>query len=196
MRRRFLPKEPKWPLSRLMSVRRPIAAWSSTLLVLVVLTVAACGAGDGPRSQPDGDRSALSDRAAQAEEPRAVGLIGVTWVAAGFLDGGSVEPPSGPGHVRFEPNGFVTGTDGCNGFGFAASDEQDDNSTHALRYEVIGNDINFTGSPVSTLIGCSDTEYETRIRHVLRGSVTYEIDGSVLTLTAADGRGVKFTRQN
>lgn len=163
-----------------MKVRRAITSQLSALAVLLVLTAIGCGDEDAPPSS-----------APDTEEPR--GLVGVRWVASGFLDGASIEPPAEPGTVHFEENGFVAGSDGCNDFGYVASGDADDPAPDGLAYEIVGDEIRFTGSWISTLRGCSDTGYEGRIRHVLTGTVTYEIDGAKLTLTASDGAGVAFT---
>ncbi|MGK2930306.1 MAG: hypothetical protein ACSLFO_12095 [Acidimicrobiales bacterium] len=50
------------------------------------------------------------------------------------------------------------------------------------------------GLVVQTLIGCED-EYGERIRAVLTGTVTHEIEASGLTLVADDGRGVMLTAE-
>ena len=121
-------------------------------------------------------------------------LVGTEWEVTGFVDGDvamSAAAPNEPGVLRFEENGFVTGNDGCNGFGHGG--EEGGPVTDGLAYEVVGDTISFDGAPVSTQILCEDREYETRFHAVLSGTVRYEIDGENLTLLADGGRGVTFT---
>jgi heat shock protein HslJ len=108
--------------------------------------------------------------------------------------GATIDPTSGPAQISFEENGYVSGSDGCNGFGYVVGDGPAD-PADGLVYEVVGDEIVFEGSPVSTLIGCSSSEYEGRVRHVLTGTMRYELSGERLTLVATDGSGAVFTRE-
>ncbi|HJS19969.1 MAG TPA: META domain-containing protein [Anaerolineales bacterium] len=72
--------------------------------------------------------------------------------------------------LTFNEDGSVTGNSGCNGLGGT--------------YEVDGDQITF--SPfVSTLMACDDPimSQEGAMHQVLNGTVSYAIDGDVLTLT-------------
>lgn len=123
-------------------------------------------------------------------------LVGTTWEVDGFADGQepddaamsmAVDPP---GIVRFEERGFVTGDDGCNGFGFG---ETDGEATEGLRFEVDGDEVVFTGAPVRELQACPDLEeYVDRFWAALSGTVDWSIDADRLTLVGEDGRVVTF----
>lgn len=166
-----------------------------TLLLGVVAVLAigtACG-GDGDEVSSGGTSTT---RNASVSEPP---LVGTQWMVIGFVDGKATEllapPGEAAGSVRFENNGFVTGSDGCNGFGYAMEADTQP-SELGLVYQVEGDRIVLTGSPLSTLRGCPGTSYEVYgqgVRAVLQGTVTYEIDGRQLTLQATDGRGVIYT---
>ena len=177
-----------------MRAHKSFAWWMTALLVFAgVLT----GCGDGEEPASAGDASAGDASAAAAEESTSdpEELVGVLWEATGFLDAASVEAPLEPGAIHLMPNGFVTGSDGCNGFGYVESDGEPSPSD-GLLYEIEGNEITFSGDRLSTAIGCADTRYAERIEQVLAGTVTYAIEGETLTLTASDGSsGVVFTAQ-
>ena len=122
-----------------------------------------------------------------------VDLIGTTWLVDGFIEGrgpnASVSSTSHEAMLVFDGNGFVTGHDGCNDFGFAGEAGQP--PTQGLRYEVDENEIAFSGAAVTTDKACPDVETD-RFWAVLSGSVTWEIDGSRLTLHDDAGHGVSF----
>lgn len=118
-------------------------------------------------------------------------LTGTTWTVDGFVHGsgsdGAVSSVAGPAPVlRFEPEGFVTGSDGCNDFGYAG--ESGAEPTDGLRYEIDGDRITFSGGAVSTDMACPDVDTE-HFWAVVDGTVTWEIEASRLTLTA-DDRGL------
>lgn len=126
-----------------------------------------------------------------------VPLVGTTWIADGFIEGGGPDgavssAPGDPASVVFADNGFVTGDDGCNGFGYGGEAGAD--PTDGIRYEVTNDHISFSGSAVSTLIGCPDHD-PARFYAILSGSVTWTIDGDNLTLLAPDGSGVMYRAQ-
>lgn len=175
-----------------MSMPSPSRSRLPAVAALVVLTAAGCRGDVSPTSAETARIASEEGDVAADLETGTVSLVGSTWVAVGFLDGEVIDPPSAPGRLRFEPNGFVTGFDGCNGFGYATSGAGDDVVVEGLRYALIDSTIEFSGPLVSTLIGCPDTTYETRVRHVLGDTVTYDIDGDILTLAASDGSGVVF----
>jgi heat shock protein HslJ len=154
------------------------------LLLVLLLVGAGCGS--------DGDDATIESEATPDSTPE---LIDTTWVVTGFLDGDHVITIDPPGEeaarLHLEANGFVTGSDGCNGFGYA-SPSTDAAPTDGLAYVVDGSTITFEGSPVSTLIGCVDNDYEGRARAVLTGRVSYELAGDTLTLRTPDGRGVVY----
>ena len=124
-------------------------------------------------------------------------LTGTTWVVDGYIDGAGPDgsTSSAPGdtaRIVLEDNGFVTGHDGCNGFGYGG--EANAEPISGLRYEVAGDQITFSGSAVTTDMACPGIDTE-RLWAVLSGTVTWSIDGSRLTLVADDGRGVTFHAQ-
>ena len=166
------------------------SAWWITALLVFAGVITGCGDGEEPASAGDASAPAPAESTADPEE-----LVGVLWEATGFLDAASIEAPLEPGTIQFMLNGFVTGSDGCNGFGYVESDGEPQPSD-GLLYEIEGNEITFSGGRLSTLIGCADTRYMERIEQVLAGTVTYAIEGETLTLTASDGSsGVVFTAQ-
>ncbi|HAS12504.1 MAG TPA: hypothetical protein DCS55_18655 [Acidimicrobiaceae bacterium] len=123
-------------------------------------------------------------------------LVGATWEVDGFADGQDPDDAAmsmaveQPGIVRFEESGFVTGDDGCNGFGFG---ETDGEATEGLRYEVDGDEVVFTGAPVRELQACPDLEeYADRFWAALTGTATWSIDADRLVLVGEDGRVVTF----
>ena len=123
-----------------------------------------------------------------------VNLVDTTWEVTGFIDGNLAmsAPADGrqPASLVFEENGFVTGHDGCNGFGYASSAD----GGSGLRYTVDGDEITFEGEPASTEIACPGREEDVeRFHAVLRGTVTARIEASSLTLVAPDGRGVTYS---
>jgi heat shock protein HslJ len=121
-------------------------------------------------------------------------LTGTSWVVDGYVDGAGPDgvTSSAPGDTAlfvFDANGFVTGNDGCNGFGFGG--ETGAAATDGLRYEIDGNRITFTGSAVTTDMACPGVDTD-RFWAVLMDTVTWTIDGARLTLVADDDRGVTY----
>ena len=120
-------------------------------------------------------------------------LVGVMWVVTGFVDGDravELERPQRDGFLQFEPEGFVTGHDGCNGFGYTtdtATGESD-----GLAYDIGDGAISYEGGAMTQLQGCLEQEYEDRFRAILSGPVEYMLDGDTLTITSPAGRGVVF----
>lgn len=167
----------------------------TSAVVFAVLVLAAYGDGDTAMRT---ENPATTHEGPVADQP----LTGTDWTVIGFVDGDSNDlvaaPGDTPGAVRFEENGFVSGHDGCNGFGYVVDETATDaeRAELGLVYEVEAARITFTGSSLSTLRGCLGTNHERysqAVRAVLRGTVTYEIDGRQLTLRANDGRGVIYT---
>jgi len=75
--------------------------------------------------------------------------------------------------IDFDSEGRMSGNVGCNGFGGD--------------YTVDGNTITF-GPVMSTMMFCEGVaEQETGTLSVLQNTVTFVIDGSILTITSADG---------
>lgn len=118
-------------------------------------------------------------------------LVGTTWEVDGFIDvdtSMSMAPPDLPGTLVLRDDGWVTGSDGCNGIGYSDTDQP-----AGIRHRVEGDRITFEGDAVSTLRGCVEGEdYVERYRQVLRGAVTWSIEADRLTLTTEDGRGVTY----
>jgi heat shock protein HslJ len=80
--------------------------------------------------------------------------------------------------VIFGEDGTISGNVGCNNFGGD--------------YKVDGDKITF-GSISSTLMMCADpaiADQESAVLNTLTETVTFVIDGDILTLTSADGRSV------
>lgn len=139
--------------------------------------------------------TAIVLRDAEVAEPD-LPLLGTTWEVEGFADGqdpGDSAMTFGvaePGRVRFEDSGFVTGFDGCNQFGTGQAPGE---PTDGLRYEVDGDQLTLSGTPVTTEVACPDlTEYVDRFWDVLTGTVTWSVDGDQLRLVGEDGRSVTF----
>lgn len=127
-----------------------------------------------------------------------VELVGTTWVVDTFIDGAGPDgaassvPWDTPPTIVFEDNGFVTGTDGCNSFGYGG--EQGQEPSEGLAYEVDGGTIRFSGSAVTTDMACPGVD-TTLFWRVVEGDVTWEIDASRLTLTHPDGFGISATAE-
>lgn len=123
-------------------------------------------------------------------------LLDTTWEVEGFADGQDPEDSAmafgvaQPGRVRFQDDGFVTGFDGCNQFG---TGQAPDDPVDGLRYEVDGDQLAFSGTPVMTEVACPDlTEYVDRFWAVLTGTATWSVDGDQLRLVGDDGQVVTF----
>lgn len=106
----------------------------------------------------------------------AASLIG-TWklVSYGSPDNPTPAAADVDTSITFGEDGTISGNAGCNDFGGD--------------YEVDGNKITF-GPISSTLMMCADTaigDQETAVFNTLNETVTYVIDGDVLTITSADG---------
>lgn len=118
-------------------------------------------------------------------------LVGTTWEVDGFIDvdtSMSMAPPDLPGTLVLRDDGWVTGSDGCNGIGYSDTDQP-----AGIRHRVEGDRITFEGDAVSTLRGCVEGEdYVERYRQVLRGAVTWSIEADRLTLTTDSGQGVTY----
>lgn len=117
----------------------------------------------------------IDQRVADPAKP----VIGTKWLVDTTINGevaGSVpRQPEGrdPAQLTINADGSFGGSDGCNSFGGRAV--------------VNGDRITFSDR-TSTLVGCEGPGEGTRstIERVLRGTVTYKIVGSFLTLTAVD----------
>ena len=111
----------------------------------------------------------------------ASGLTNTTWklVSYGPADKPTPAVPSVDTSLVFEDNGKVSGTMGCNQFGG--------------EYKVKGDQITF-GPLAATLMACPEPimNQESAVLGILSGTVTYKADGSLLTITGADGSVANF----
>jgi heat shock protein HslJ len=109
-------------------------------------------------------------------------LAGPRWTVETIISGtvASSTPAAKKAFLSFK-DGKVSGNSGCNGFGGDAKIE--------------GQTIQFGNGPIHTQIACSDDimKVEKGIFAVLRGTVTYKIEGNQLTLTGPDGAGLQLT---
>lgn len=151
-----------------------------------------------------GDELAINDgftavvfRDAEVAEPD-LPLLATTWQVDGFVEGSgpdatavsaAVDPP---GTLQLLGDGVVAGFDGCDQLGDAA--DGGGQGDPALRFEVDGDELRFSGTPPDELAGCeaAAAEHAERYRAVLSGTVTWSVAGDRLTITAADGRGVTY----
>jgi heat shock protein HslJ len=110
-------------------------------------------------------------------------LAGTTWIADTLLEGDAASSvPADPKVWLKIADGKVQGSDGCNGFGGNATI---DPAT-----------ITFSGV-ASTLIGCVDrSPANPAIHELVKGKVSYELDGDRLTLTTAGGKGLGFRAES
>ncbi|MEV4512243.1 META domain-containing protein [Dactylosporangium sp. NPDC049525] len=103
-------------------------------------------------------------------------------VSAGASDAGvAASVPAGVrAHLTFTADGKVTGSGGCNALSGG--------------YTMDGATLTFTDVG-STRMACPDERatVEAAVLGVLRGTATYAIDANHLTLTAADGTGLRLT---
>lgn len=156
--------------------------------------------GSGPTVSSAGDGFVLDNGTTsmrfvdrESAEPSA-DLVGTTWEVTGFIDGevasslpaGLLKTPV----VVFDPSGFVTGHDGCNGFGFGGPDAGP--PTDGLAYVVEGSTLTFNGDPATDLMLC-EIDVRAELFAALTGQATYEITGPNLTIVARDGQGATFT---
>ncbi len=126
-----------------------------------------------------GDTMALSE-----EKP--ADLVGTEWTVNTLLDGKTATtvpadlPKERTPHLTFAEDGTVRGNAGCNSFSGKAT--------------VKGSTIVF-GPTVSTRKMCPEAEMETEraVLAALKGTKTYTIKGSTLTLAADDGKGIGAT---
>ncbi|WP_455360749.1 META domain-containing protein [Streptomyces sp. SYSU K21746] len=132
-----------------------------------------------------GDTIALTSKPDKSEKPeKPVQLIGPEWAVDSLLDGGTVSSlpadVAGKAQLTFGKDGTVGGSLGCNRVSGKAT--------------VDGSTLTF-GRLASTRKMCPGPVMETEraLQNVLKGKVTYTIDGSTLTLTAADGTGLRAT---
>jgi heat shock protein HslJ len=134
-----------------------------------------------PQSEPD----------TSMRTPERIDLAGTMWTATRFRDGEqdvTLAPDDQPGTVKFDANGFVTGGDGCNRFGYSLP------ARHGVTYEIRDDLITFGGNgAVSSQKACVQKEYLSRFWAVLTGEVTYEVQGTTLTLTTRDRQSVTYT---
>ena len=105
-------------------------------------------------------------------------LVG-EWKLVSYGDSTSLTPAA-PGvdtSIVFDSDGKVTGNVGCNGFGG--------------EYKVDGGTITFR-EVMSTLMFCEGPvgDQETVTLAVISESATFVLDGSMLTITSADGNSV------
>jgi heat shock protein HslJ len=109
------------------------------------------------------------------------GLTGVAWklVSYGASGAQTAAVSSVPTSLIFNADGTVGGTMGCNQFGGD--------------YETSGDLITF-GAMASTMMACEEPlmTQEAAILTMLSGPVTYQVDGTKLTLTAQDGSVAVF----
>ncbi|MEV0567249.1 META domain-containing protein [Dactylosporangium sp. NPDC050588] len=108
-------------------------------------------------------------------------LVGPEWTVDTLVDGqtsGSV-PAGVRAYLTFTIDGKVTGSGGCNSL----------TGTYTVDTET----ITFTAM-ASTRKACSEAGIvESKVLHVLQGTVQFRIEASHLTLTAADGTGLRLT---
>jgi heat shock protein HslJ len=121
-------------------------------------------------------------------------LVATTWTVDSYVTGtgsdGTVSSATGDdARVTFDANGYVTGHDGCNEFGYGGPASQE--PTDGLRYVVDGDRIVFSGAAVTTARACPDVDTD-RFWAVLEGTVTWDVDGSLLTLFDETGHGVLY----
>jgi heat shock protein HslJ len=124
---------------------------------------------------PDVTLTMRDRESAQPDKP----LTGTTWVADTVIEGDAASSvPADPKVWLKIADGKVQGSDGCNGFGGTAAVEP--------------GTITFSGV-ASTLIGCIDRSPANPVIHELvKGKVSYQLDGDRLTLTTAGGKGLGF----
>jgi heat shock protein HslJ len=108
-------------------------------------------------------------------------LTGVTWRLVSYGPAGAqTDAVAGvPTSLIFSEDGAVGGTMGCNQFGGD--------------YETSGDQITFSALN-STLMACEEPlmTQESAVLAMLSGTVTFEVDGTKLTLTAEDGSVAVF----
>lgn len=108
-------------------------------------------------------------------------LTGVTWRLVTYGPAGAqiTAAPGVPTSLIFSEDGTVGGSLGCNQFGGD--------------FEASGDQITF-GPMISTLMACEEPlmTQESAVLAMLSGTVTYQVDGTRLTLAAEDGSVAVF----
>ncbi|WP_162606583.1 META domain-containing protein [Jiangella asiatica] len=137
-----------------------------------IALIAACGSNDSD----DGTTAVPEDGGSGGSSEPAVSIVSSRWVLSQLETADASLQPSGESEAWFEigENGDVTGSTGCNGFSGAA--------------EVSDSSITFQPL-ISTRRGCSGElgDIDNAMLGVLRGEVTAEVSGDVLTITNAEG---------
>lgn len=109
-------------------------------------------------------------------------LAGTNWVMDSIITGDTVSTTAttAAGTIAFADDGTVSGSTGCNNF----------NGT----YEQADGTLTF-GPLATTRKGCTDElgAQEAHVLGVLGANPAFTIEGTTLTLTAADGNGLAFT---
>jgi heat shock protein HslJ len=141
-----------------------------------------------PTWRPDGDVLTITSGTTTIElvdEDVAMpdrALVGTTWTLETVFDRETASsiPTGAIATIMFGANGRIEGANSCNGFGG----------------DYTASDTTITFGPVTqSLAGC-DSERAAIEAHVMAvvagGDVAYAIDGDVLSLTDADGRGLAY----
>lgn len=141
-------------------------------LVAGVSVLAACGGGDNDATTavPEGSTGSSSSGAAGAP------VMGTTWAVSevNVAQAAIAASADAEAYLQIQDDGKVQGNTGCNGFGGTAE---------------VGSEA-ITFSPlISTKMACEGDigAMDSAMLQVLRGEVTFEVAGDVMTLTNASG---------
>ena len=126
-------------------------------------------------SGPTGSITMLDKKTAQPD----ASLVGNRWLADTIIQGkvASTPPQGAAGSILFGSDGALAGSLGCN--------------TGSAQFTVSGDTITI-GAMATTRMAClgEAAELEKHMLAVLTGTVHFEINGDVLTLTADSGAGL------
>lgn len=109
-------------------------------------------------------------------------LAGTSWVLTGVVDGSSITAPAEGTTVSLGFEADSLSGKACNSFRGG--------------YELDGNDIT-VGAVASTRMLCNDPgvmEQEALVLELLGAAATVQLSRGLLTITAADGRGLQFSK--
>lgn len=109
-------------------------------------------------------------------------LAGTAWLLTGVVDGSSITAPADGTSVTLAFEADTLSGRACNSFRGG--------------YQLDGHDIT-VGAVASTRMMCSDPgvmEQEALVLELLGAASTVQVNRGLLTLTAADGRGLQFSR--
>lgn len=162
---------------------------AAVALVLAALALGACApvaarpsapAQQPPAAQPEPTPAPEAEESDPMQETTDDALAGTGW-ALSQIDGAEPAPGGRPATLEFDGAGRLAGSSGCNRF-FGG-------------YSLAGATLS-VGQMGGTRMACPEPlmAQEATFLAILGAAAEYAVDGDTLTITAADGRALVFTR--